>query len=114
MILGALAISTAVASSREHTSRNEALERECDRYGLNYREVLLAQSGDEFGSRNERRRWWDYAIVIAATALFLWLGLNAVVPPLAMNLRWAVALSALLAVALAGGGWALWRQTRFS
>jgi len=114
MILGALAISTAVASSREHTSRNEALERECDRYGLSYREVLLAQSGDEFGSRSERRRWWDYAIVLAATGLFLWLGLNAVVPPLAMNLRWAAALIALLAVALGGGGWALWRQTRFS
>ena len=37
MILGALAISTAVASSREMTSRNEALARECDRYGLEYR-----------------------------------------------------------------------------
>jgi len=114
MIVGALAISTAVASSREHTSRNEALERECDRYGLSYREVLLAQSGDEFGSRSERRRWWDYAIVLAATGLFLWLAINAVVPPLAMNLRWAAALSGVLAVALAGGGWALWRQTRFS
>jgi len=114
MIVGALAISTAVASSREHTSRNEALERECDRYGLSYHEVLLAQSGDEFGSRNERRRWWDYAIVIAATGLFVWLGVNAVVPPLAMNLGWAAALAGLLAVALAGGGWALWRQTRFS
>ena len=114
MILGALAISTAVASSREHTSRNEALERECARYGLDFRQVLLAQSGDEFGSRNERRRWWDYAIVAAATGLFLWLGLNAVVPPLAMNLHWVAALSGLLLISLAGGGWTLWRQTRFS
>jgi len=114
MILGALAISTAVASSREHLSRNEALERECVRYGLDYIDVLRAQSGDEFGSRNERRRWWDYAIVLAATGLFVWLGVNAVVPPLAMNLRWVAALSAVLAVALVGGGWALWRQTRFS
>jgi glucose uptake protein GlcU len=114
MILGALAISTAVASSREHLSRNEALERECDRYGLNYREVLQAQSGEEFGSRNERRRWWDFAIVIAATSLFVWLGVNAVVPPLAMNLRWLAGLSAILVLALVGGGWALWRQTRFS
>jgi hypothetical protein len=114
MIVGALAISTAVASSREHTSRNEALERECNRYGLVYREVLLAQSGDEFGSRSERRRWWDYAIVIAATGLFVWLGLNAKVPPLAMSLRWAAGLSAVLAAALLGGGWALWRKTRFT
>jgi glucose uptake protein GlcU len=114
MILGALAISTAVASSREHTSRNEALERECIRYGLSYREVLLAQSGDEFGSRKERRRWWDVAIVVAATSLFVWLGVHAVVPPLAMNPRWIAVLSAILLLALGGGGWALWRQTRFS
>jgi glucose uptake protein GlcU len=114
MILGALAISTAVASSREHLSRNEALERECERYGLDYHQVLQAQSGDEFGGRSERRRWWDYAIVLAATGLFLWLGVNAVVPPLAMNLRWVTGLCVVLVVALLGGGWALWRQTRFS
>jgi glucose uptake protein GlcU len=114
MILGALAISTAVASSREHISRNEALERECERYGLEYNQVLLAQSGDEFGSRNERRRWWDYAIVLSATGLFIWLGVNAVVPSLEMNLRWVAGLSVVLLVALLGGGWALWRQTRFS
>jgi len=114
MILGALAISTAVASSREHLSRNEALERECERYGLEYNEVLRAQSGDEFGGRNERRRWWDYAIVLAATGLFIWLGVNAVVPKLAMNMQWVAGLSVVLLVALLGGGWALWRQTRFS
>jgi hypothetical protein len=114
MIAGALAISTAVASAREHLSRNEALERECERYGLNYQEVLQSQSGDEFGSRSEKRNWWDYAIVAGATGLFLWLALNAVVPPLAMNLRWAGALGVILLVALVGGGWALWRQTRFS
>jgi len=114
MILGALAISTAVASSREHLSKNEALERECLRYGLSYRQVLLAQSGDEFGERTERRRWWDVAIVLAATSLFVWLAVHAVVPPLAMSLPWIVALSVVLLVALLGGGWALWRQTRFS
>jgi glucose uptake protein GlcU len=114
MILGALAISTAVASTREHLSKNEALERECLRYGLDYRQVLLAQSGDEFGSRTERRRWWDGVIVAIATCVFLWLGLNAVVPPLAMNMAWVTGLSAVLLFALIGGGWALWRQTRFN
>jgi drug/metabolite transporter (DMT)-like permease len=113
MILGALAISTAVASSRETLSRNEALARECDRYGLDYREVLLAQSGDEFGERGQRRRWWDVAIVLAATCLFLWLGLNAIVPPLAMNLAWIAVLTLVLLGSLAGAGWALWRRTRF-
>jgi glucose uptake protein GlcU len=114
MILGALAISTAVASAREETSRNEALERECDRYGLDYHEVLLAQSGDEFGTRLERRRWWDVLIVAGATGIFLWLGLHAVVPPLAMNLRWVVVLSCILVASLLGAGWKLWQQTRFS
>jgi glucose uptake protein GlcU len=113
MILGALAISTAVASSRETVSRNEALARECDRYGLSYREVLLAQSGEEFGERGQRRRWWDVAIVVAATCLFVWLGANAIVPPLAMNLFWIAVLTVMLLASLAGAGWALWRQTRF-
>jgi glucose uptake protein GlcU len=113
MILGALAISTAVASSRETMSRNHALQRECDRYGLDYREVLLAQTGEEFGDRSQRRRWWDVVIVMAACALFLWLGINAVVPPLAMNLGWIAVLSLALVAALIGAGWALWRQTRF-
>jgi hypothetical protein len=113
MILGALAISTAVASSRENHSRNEALARECHRYGLDYGEVLLAQSGDEFNDRRGGRRWWDVAIIVAASCLFLWLGVNAVVPPLAMNLGWIAVLTLALLVALGGAGWALWRQTRF-
>lgn len=114
MILGALAISTAVASSREHLSNNAALERECNRYGLNYLEVLRAQSGDEFGSRDERRRWWDVVIVIAAVGVFLWLGFRAVVPPIFIDVRWLAALTVGLIVALLGAGWALWRNTRFS
>jgi hypothetical protein len=114
MVLGALSISTAVASTRETLSRNMALERECDRYGLDYEEVLLAQSGDEFGSRGQRRRWWDVVIVALATMIFVWLGVNAKVPALAMNLHWIVVLSAVLVVSLVGGGWALWRGTRFS
>jgi len=114
MVLGALSISTAVASSRENLSRNLALERECDRYGLDYEEVLLAQSGDELGSRDQRRRWWDLVIVALATLIFVWLGVNAKVPALVMNLHWIVVLSAVMVVSLVGGGWALWRGTRFS
>jgi hypothetical protein len=114
MIAGALAISTAVASGREHLSNNRALERECDRYGLDYLEVLRAQSGAEFGNRDERRRWWDVAIIVAATGVFVWLGLHAVVPPIAMNMAWLALLSVVLVVSLMLAGWALWRNTRFS
>jgi glucose uptake protein GlcU len=112
MILGALSISTAVASEREDTSKNEAVLRECRRYGLDYYRTLAAQSGDEFGGRNERR-WWDYVIVLAATGVFVWLGLRAVVPPLAMDLRWIAVLGGLLLLSLIAGGWSLWRRTRF-
>ena len=113
MILGALAISTAVASEKEHSSTNEAVLRECNRYGLDYHRTIMAQSGDEFGGRNERRRWWDYGIVLVATAVFITLGVRAVVPPLTMNLRWTAALGAILIASLLAGGWSLWRRTRF-
>lgn len=113
MILGALSISTAVASTREDTSRDEAVLRECRRYGLDYDRTLAAQNGEEFGGRNERRRWWDYAIILTATGVFLWLGVRAVVPPLAMDLRWVAVLGGLLLVSLIAGAWSLWRRTRF-
>jgi glucose uptake protein GlcU len=114
MILGALSISTAVASEREQSSHNEAVERECNRYGLDYHKTLLAQAGDEFGGREEKRKWWDYAIVMAATGAFISLGVRAVVPPLAMDLRWVGVLGALLLISLAAGAWSLWYRTRFS
>ena len=114
MILGALAISTAVASAKEHSSTNEAVLRECERYGLDYNKTILAQAGDELSGGGEKRRWWDYAIVLAATAVFVTLGVRAVVPPLPMDLRWVLALSAVLLLSLAAGGWSLWRRTRFS
>lgn len=114
MILGALAISTAVASEREHSSRNEAVQRECERYGLDYNRTLLAQAGDEFGGREEKRRWWDYVIVLVATGIFITLGVRAVVPPLQMDLRWVGLLGVVLLVSLVAGAWSLGRRTRFS
>jgi glucose uptake protein GlcU len=113
MILGALAISTAVASAKENSSTNEAVLRECNRYGLNYHRTIMAQAGDEFGGREERRRWWDYAIVLVATGIFVWLGVHAVVPPVAMDLRWIMVLAVLLVLSLGIGGWSLWRRTKF-
>ncbi|WP_238398491.1 GRP family sugar transporter [Edaphobacter sp. 12200R-103] len=114
MILGAMAIGTAVASGREQTSNNEAVLRECERYGLDYNRTLAAQAGDEFGGRDERRRWWDYAIVTAATGFFIWLGSKAIVPPLAMDRRWVAGLGAGLVISLVVGAWTLGRRTRFS
>ncbi len=114
MIVGALCISTAKSSLGEHSTRREALERECARYGLDYDQVLLAQSGEEFGNRPEGRRWWDILIIAAATAVFVYLGFHAAVPSLIMNLRWAAALGGVLMVSLVFCGYRLHRETHFS
>jgi uncharacterized membrane protein YoaK (UPF0700 family) len=113
MILGALAISTAVASAKENSSTNEAVMRECVRYGLDYHKTIMAQAGDEFSGKEQKRRWWDYLIVLVAMTVFVTLGVRAVVPPLAMNLHWVAVLSLLLLISLGAGGWSLWRRTRF-
>jgi glucose uptake protein GlcU len=113
MILGAFAISTAVASAKEHTSTNEAVLRECNRYGLDYHKTIMAQAGDEFDGPATPRRWWDYAIVLTATGVFFALGVRAVVPPLAMDFRWVIVLVTVLVVSVLIGGWALWRRTGF-
>ena len=113
MIVGALFISTAKASAGENSSRNEALERECSRYSLDYNEALLAQSGDELRG-SDRRRWWDYAILIAAMTVFIWFASKATVPPLKMNFHWVAVLTVILILSLIGCGYRLYKQTRFS
>jgi drug/metabolite transporter (DMT)-like permease len=112
MILGALSISTAVASEREKHSGDKALVRECNRYGLAYDRVRAAQEGEEF-DRQEGRKWWDYLIVAAALAIFVVLGSNASVPQMDMNAAWIVALVVVLAVSVTVTGWTLWKRTRF-
>jgi hypothetical protein len=81
---------------------------------LNYQRTMMAQAGDEFGGRGVPRRWWDYIIVLTATAVFVTLGVRAVVPPLTMDFGWAVFLSVVLMISLFVGGWCLWRRTRFN
>lgn len=113
MILGALLISAAKASGAEHTSRNEAMERECERYGMDYQRVMLAQDGEE-PEGSSRRRWWDYAILLGATAIFVRLAFLAAVPQILLNFGWAVFLVVILALSLIACGYLLYRRTSFS
>lgn len=113
MILGALAVSTAIATEREHASTNAALQRECTRYQLDYGRVLQAYSGTATANGNPARAWWDYAILACAVGVFVWLGLQARVPALAMNLTWTAILTAALVVTATICAWALWSKTRF-
>src|SRR5450631_3277579 len=114
MILGALAIGTAVASAREKSLTIEAVLRECKLYGLDHDRTIASMDGDEFSDRGEPRRWWDYAILAAATGVFVWLGVRAVVPPLTMDDRWISVLGGVLLLSLIAGTWSLWRRTRFA
>ena len=112
MILGALAISTAIATEREHSSTNDALLRECNRYDLDYQRVLQRYSSEATGSEDNRRDWWDYLIVAIAIGIFVWLGWNASIPPLTMNFQWISVLTAILLLTLAASIWALWKASR--
>jgi glucose uptake protein GlcU len=114
MIAGALAVSTAVATERENTSTNQSLLRECARYNLDYNRVLRAYDGSELTNHDARRGWWDYAIVAAALSVFLYLGLNARVPELKMNLMWVLGLTGVMVATAGVCGWSLWKSTRFS
>jgi drug/metabolite transporter (DMT)-like permease len=118
MIAGALAISTAAASGKEHDSTDQALNRECEHYGLDYEHAQRAQLGlrsDEpaDGSGSGGRRWWDFAIVAVAVAVLVALGRSAQMPQVAMQMRWVVGLSSLSVGLLGWAGWRLWRETGF-
>jgi glucose uptake protein GlcU len=113
MIVGAALISSAAAEGKEQSSRNEAMLRECDRYGLDYDRTLQSVVGEEFNERSGRR-WWDYLIVLLATSVFVYLGAQAVFPSLPMSIPWIIALCSVLVVSLLLGGLALWRTTDFS
>src|SRR6185312_14299695 len=113
MILGALAISTAVASDQEQHATNQVVMRECERYGLDHNKVMLSQQGDELDRSAGDKRWWDYAIVLVSTGIFVWLGMRAVIPPLQMNLHWVGVLAAILLLALAVGTYCLGKRTNF-
>lgn len=111
MVGGAALISSAVATRDENTAREIAILRECERYQLDHVQTLATMEG--VGEEGSPRRWWDYAIVLTATGIFLWLGSQAHVPALHMNYAWMLALGAVLLVSLVIGGLAL-RKTDFS
>ena len=114
MIAGAISISSAVAGESEHSSMTAALRGECDRYNLNYDRVLAEYCGAEAEEQQKQRGWWDYLIIAAAVGVFIWLGRNAAVPPIAMNFRWLSVLATILVVTLGACCWALWKRTKFS
>jgi drug/metabolite transporter (DMT)-like permease len=114
MILGAIAIGSASAQRKEHLSVNQAIARECDRYGLDYNQAVAAQAGLADGADVNERAWWDWLIVAAGIVVFLWLGIGAHRPPLAINGRWVAILMTAVIALLIFSGRTLWKRTRFS
>src|SRR6201998_3497447 len=113
MICGALAVTTAVASEKENPSMREALVRECARYDLDYDRVVQSYAGQLPAKTGEPHAWWDYAILAGGVGVFVWLGINAHVAPLSMNLGWGCVLAAVLLISAVAGMWVLWKATRF-
>jgi len=114
MIVGAIAIGSASAARKEHLSVNQAIARECDRYGLDYDQAVAAQAGLDDRDGSGQRAWWDYLIVAAGVAIFIWLAIGVHRPPLEMNTRWVAALVTAILALLGAGGWMLWKRTGFS
>lgn len=115
MILGALAISVAVAPAAERASWHAAIARECARYSLSLERAAAAQTGaDPLARETAPRRWWDAMIVAGAAGIFIWLAIGTERPPIAMDVRWTVALVIVMLGFLAACGWLLWKRTNFS
>jgi drug/metabolite transporter (DMT)-like permease len=115
MILGAVAISMAAAPAAEQASTQEAIARECLRYGLSLEDALASQRGEDVVAREvHARQWWDGLIVAAAVAVFIWLGSLSRVPPIKMGIGWMFALVLAMLIFLVVCGWVLWKRTQFS
>lgn len=115
MMLGVLAISLSEAGPAEHAAAREAMARECDRYGLNPREVAVTLEGqDPLEKRAPRRRPWELGLMVAALGVFVWLGFGTQRQDLPIHWGWLAGLSAAALGVLVVSGALLWRRTRFS
>lgn len=115
MIAGALSISFADPGDSELISWKSAMERECNRYGLNTSEVAAVVAGDDpLAGNGHTRRWWEVGIMCAAVGIFVWLALGTRPQHISINFPWSLALILGTLVSLAVCGTLLWRRTRFS
>jgi len=114
MILGAIAVSSAIASERELHNTISAIERECGRYRLDSDTVKRAFDGHSNDAHKSGRAWWDWLILFLVTLVFVGLAVKARVPSLAMNFAWTGVLTVILVASAAACLWGLWKTTRFS
>lgn len=115
MIAGAAAISFAEAPESEHTSWDSAMERECERYGMDREKVERCMRGEDVLALKEpKRHWWEALVAVAALGMFVYLGINAERAPIEANPIWMGILSVATLAFLIVCGLLLWRRTKFS
>jgi drug/metabolite transporter (DMT)-like permease len=115
MIAGAVAISFAEAPASEQQSWRKAMERECDRYGLDRERVAkTVAGGDPLADERPARRWWELVIVAAAVSILLWLAAGAERQAIDVNVPMMIALVVASLALLVSCGWLLGKRTRFS
>ena len=113
MALGAVAIALSSATEREHSSWQDAAEREGQRYGVEDEYVLAGLEGRAYGSGVTRRTILDWLLILGTTSLFAILAVMARLPHIDIDLAWASALTVAMLALLATCGIAIWRTTRF-
>ena len=114
MAIGSGAIALSSATEREHARWQEAARREGERYGIDSRYVRERLAGREVRTAARGRTWVDWAVVSAATAIFVSFAAVAQVPRVALNWTWVAGLTLAMLVLLVSCGVALWRATRFN
>jgi drug/metabolite transporter (DMT)-like permease len=115
MIAGATAIGFAEAQGDEQSSWKKAVQRECDRYGLDpVRVALTLQGHDPLADQKPKRHWWEALILLAAVGIFIYLGVIATPQAIVIHKGWMLALGAASLVLLLNCGVLLWKRTRFS
>jgi drug/metabolite transporter (DMT)-like permease len=115
MIAGAVSISLAAPPASELENWNAAMHRECGRYVLDTEKVAAVVQGDDpLADRARPRRWWEVLIMLAASAIFVWLAIGTRAQHIYVNIPWMLVLIAGTTIPLFVVGSMLWRRTRFS
>jgi hypothetical protein len=115
MIAGAVAISMADPGASELVNWKFAMDRECDRYGLDSKNVAAVVQGDDpLADDPHYRRWWELLIMLTACAIFVWLAIGTRAQHISVSLPWMIVLMVGTLIPLLVCGTLLWRRTRFS
>jgi hypothetical protein len=113
MAAGLVAISFSVAGESEQAKWRQAAERERARYGMDAEFVSSSLQGKS-ATPPASRRWFDWLLVIGATAVFAWTGSMARWPALSLNWPAVYLLVSVALLLLAATAISLAKITKFN